>query len=263
MIYLRLIRAFILSSIKIETAFRVNFFISFFQSLLNLAAGIFGIMVLFSRVQNLNGWDMPAAMALLGVYLIVSALRGLVFGPSLENLAGMGQEIATGNYDFTLLRPVSAQFVSSFSRWRLFSLFDLALGIGVVVYAAVLPGQTISLYQLLAFLVTLVTGTAIVYAFLLGLTALVFWSPGFMFTWVFDGFFQMARYPVGIYPGGLRFILTWIIPVGMITTFPAVALTGNLPVKWIFAAVSLSAVMVTAASRLFQFALRRYSSASS
>ena len=27
-----------------------------------------------------------------------------------------------------------------------------------------------------------------------------FWSPGFLFTWVFDAVFQLARYPVGFYP---------------------------------------------------------------
>jgi ABC-2 type transport system permease protein len=263
MIYFRLLRAFIRSSAQEETAFRANFVISLFQSMLNLAVGILGIMVLFSQVQSLQGWDLPATLALLGIYLIVSALRGLVFGPSLENLAGMGQDIATGNFDFTLLRPVSPQFLSSFRRWRLFSLLDLALGVGVVIFAVSRPGQSITLSQLLIFFFTLGSGVAIVYAFLLGFTALVFWSPGLLFTWVFDGIFQMARYPVGIYPGWLRFILTWIIPLGMITTFPAQALTGVLPFRLILGAAILAAVLVLAASRLFHIALRRYSSASS
>ena len=52
-----------------------------------------------------------------------------------------------------------------------------------------------------------------------------------LFTWVFDGIFQMARYPVGMYPGWLRLVLTWIVPVGVITTVPAQALTGSLSVQ--------------------------------
>jgi ABC-type uncharacterized transport system permease subunit len=40
------------------------------------------------------------------------------------------------------------------------------------------------------------------YAILLALIGLVFWSPGFPFTWVFNGVFQMARYPAGLYPAG-------------------------------------------------------------
>jgi hypothetical protein len=57
-------------------------------------------------------------------------------------------------------------------------------------------------------------GVTILYAILLAFTGLVFWSPGFLFTWVFDGVFQMARYPVGLYPGWLRLALTWVVPVG-------------------------------------------------
>jgi len=49
-----------------------------------------------------------------------------------------------------------------------------------------------------------------------------------LFTWVFDGIFQMVRYPVGLYPGWLRLVLTWVVPVGVMTTVPAQALTGDL-----------------------------------
>ncbi len=71
---------------------------------------------------------MPAALALLGVYLTVSALRGLFIGPGLESLAGMDGEIWSGAFDFTVLRPVDTQFLVSVRKWRLFALFDLRLG---------------------------------------------------------------------------------------------------------------------------------------
>jgi len=48
------------------------------------------------------------------------------------------------------------------------------------------------------FLVALLAAVTILYAVLLAFTALVFWSPGVLFTWVFDGVFQMARYPLGL-----------------------------------------------------------------
>ena len=37
----------------------------------------------------------------------------------------------------------------------------------------------------------------------------------------------MGRYPVGLYPGWLRLVMTWIVPVGVMTTVPAQALTGE------------------------------------
>jgi ABC-2 type transport system permease protein len=73
----------------------------------------------------------------------------------------------------------------------------------------------------------------------------------------------MARYPVGIYPGWLRFVLTWIVPVGIMTTVPAETLTGKAS-PWILAlAVMLAAVLFVGASALFRAGLKRYASASS
>ena len=75
--------------------------------------------------------------------------------------------------------------------------------------------------------------------------------------------FAVARYPLSMYPGWLRFILTWIVPVGIITTFPAQALTGELTVKVVILGIGLAVSLVILASCLFRRALRHYSSASS
>jgi hypothetical protein len=81
---------------------------------------------------------------------------------------------------------------------------------------------------------------------LLAFTALVFWSPGVLFTWIFDGVFQLARYPLALYPGWLR-----------------LALTGSLPPGGLAGGAALSAALIAAASTFFRMALWRYASASS
>ena len=109
----------------------------------------------------------------------------------------------------------------------------------------------------------LCASVAILYAILLAFTSLVFWSPGLMFIWVFDAIFQMARYPVGLYPGWLRLVLTWVVPVGIMTTVPAQALTGDLPAGTLVGSLALALVLLAGASALFRGGLRRYASASS
>ena len=76
----------------------------------------------------------------------------------------------------------------------------------------------------------------------------------------------MARYPLGLYPGWLRLVLTWVVPVGMITTVPAQALTGTVSIETpvgVAGSVGLAAALLIGASVLFRFGLRRYASASS
>jgi len=210
----RLIAAFMRASFQEESAYRANFFISLLTSLLNLATGVLGIVVLFGQIDTVQGWNLASTLALLGVYLTVSALRQLFIGPSLDALSGMDGEIWTGAFDFTVLRPVDTQFMASFRKWRWFASIDLLLGLGVLVTAVIQLGVTLSLGQVLAFLLTLFSGMLILYAILLAFAALIFWSPGVLFTWVFDGIFQLGRYPLGMYPGWLKLILTWVVPVG-------------------------------------------------
>lgn len=259
---LRIIGAFVRASAQEELAYRANFWISLLHSLLNLAVGVLGLQVIFSQVDSLRGWNRAEALALLGVYLLVGALRGLFIGPGMEALVGLGQEVWSGAFDFTLLRPVATQFLVTFHRWRLFALLDLVLGLGVL-GVAVATGSGVSLTQVGLFLLALLAALVCLYATLLAFTALVFWNPGYLFTWVFDALFQLARYPVSIYPAWLRFGLTWLIPVGVMTTIPAGALTGRSGGSAVLAAGALALALLLAASWLFSRALRRYSSASS
>lgn len=261
--HLKLIGAFFKISSQAELAYRVNFFIRLFYSGLNLLAGILSLVVIFNQVDTLRGWDLPGALALLGVYLLLGALRGLFIGPSLESVTGMDGEIWTGTYDFTLLRPVDQQFLISFRHWRIFALVDLALALGVLVYALVLLGTNLTIGMLAGFLLTLLAGVTLLYAALLAFSALVFWNPGFLFTWVINDLFQLARYPVGLYPGWLRLVLTWIIPVGLMTTIPAQALVGTLSAWMLILTLAFTAGAFLLATWLFRRGLEKYTSASS
>ncbi len=261
--YLRLIAQFQKASAQQEMAYRANFFISILHSVLNLGTGVLGLVVLFGQVQVIQGWEMPAALTLLGVYLTIGGLRNLFFGPSLDQLVGMDGEIWTGKFDFTLLRPVNVQFLASFRHWRLFALFDLLLALGTLGVGIAQLQHTLTWVEIVSFLITLAASVSILYAILLIFSALVLFNPGFLYTWVFDSIFQMARYPVNLYPGWLRLVLTWIVPIGFMTTVPAQALTDELTSGFLVGSIAVATLLVLAASFVFRFGLRRYSSASS
>jgi ABC-2 type transport system permease protein len=261
--HLRLIWQFIRLSTQQEMAYRANFFISLLHSALNFGTGLLGIMVLFGQIDALQGWSFDETLAILGIFLTVGAVRGIFIGPSLDALAGLGGEIWTGRFDFTVLFPVNTQFLASVRHWRPLALFDLVLGLGTLFVAVSRLGQSFDWLQLMTFLVAFTSGMIVLYAILLIFTALVFWNPGFLFTWVFNGLFQLARYPVGLYPGWLKLILTWVVPLGFVTTVPAQALTTVLPVEWLFASLILATGLLIVASVLFHTGLRQYASASS
>jgi ABC-2 type transport system permease protein len=263
MYYLRLTRQYLIASLQNELAYRANFWISLLHSLLNLGSGILGIYVLFGKVETIRGWDYPSILGVLGIYLIFGSLKRLFIGPSLESLAGVDGEVWSGNLDFTLLRPIDIQFQASARYWQPLAVIDLFIGLGVLGISMVLLGQRITLVGMSSFLLTLFLGFSTLYAVLLTFAGLVFWSPGFLFTWIFDSLFQMARYPVGVYPGWLRLILTWVVPVGIMTTIPAQALTGELTHQTLIAGLLMGTLFLAGGSLLFRSGIRHYVSASS
>lgn len=260
---LRLVRSFARASAQHELAHRAHFAISLLHSALNLTTGILSLWIIFGQVGQLQGWDFPAALALLGVYLLLGALNRLVIGTSLDRLSGLGGEIWTGRFDYTLLRPANIQLLVSLRHWQFLALVDLALGLGVLGMAIARLGTALTVLRLATFALLLGTATVTFYALLLLCASLVLWSPGFLFTWLFNNLWQLARWPLGVYPGWLRLVLTWVLPIGLITTVPAQALTGALQPGMLLAALAMATVLLALASALFNLGLRRYASASS
>jgi ABC-2 type transport system permease protein len=233
--YIKLIVLFFQSSAQEELAYRANIWIHLLHALLNLGSGAAGMWILFRQVQTLRGWDFnrrPGHPR--GVPDSRRPARPGVW-PSFEALARDGAGSLERQFRFHPAPPAGCPILVSFRRWNLYALLDLALGLAVLGTAAARSGQPLSLPGAAAFLLALLAGLAALYAVLLAFTGMVFWSPAFTFTWVFDAVFQMARYPVDLYPGWLRLVLTWIVPVGLMTTIPARALTQGIPPQTLWA----------------------------
>ena len=116
------------------------------------------------------------------------------------------------------------------------------------------------------YLCALAFGVAIHYSIMLSLAAFSFWivrAQGLVYGYF--NFLHIARYPDVIFPRLFRFIFGWIVPVIIVANIPARLLIKPLgdPV-WLVAHLVLAAAGAVILSRIFwQFALRRYSSASS
>jgi ABC-2 type transport system permease protein len=68
---------------------------------------------------------------------------------------------------------------------------------------------------------------------------------------------------VSAFGGGLRILLTFIVPIAFMTTFPAAALIGKLEPIYLAIAPLMAAALLFASRSFWRFALRSYTSASS
>lgn len=258
--YFRLFNAFFRVSVMSELAYRVNFFWQLFQSILSLAVSLIGLAVIFSYTNTLGGWHPSEILVLVGVYFLVGGMIGLIIQPSMEQLI---ESVRDGTLDFTLTKPEDAQLIVSIKRADIWRLIDIVLGLGVLVAALIWMGEKVGIWQAGLFILMLIAGAVIVYSFLLILATLSFWFVRVEnILVIFQSIYEAGRWPVSLYPGWLRYGLTFVIPVAFATTIPAEALTARLNWETLLGAVGL-AVGLLAVSRLFwRVGLSHYSGAS-
>jgi ABC-2 type transport system permease protein len=262
---MHLLVVFIKGSFQGETAFRFNFAANLLKTVLNLAGSIGGLAVVFYNKESLNGWGYREVTALLGVYLLILGLKDLVIGPGLESLSGLSGDLWTGLFDYTLLKPIPVQFHVSFRKWSLWSLIDIIIAVFILLASASGKSgfEAMNSGMLFLFPVSLLISLVLIYSVLLILASAAFWYLGTPLMWVFDSLIQTGRFPVGIYPGFLRILLTWLIPVGFIITVPAQVLSGMADVTLLAGGALLAVVLFSSATALFRLSLRKYASASS
>lgn len=258
--HFRLFAAFFRVSVMGELAYRVNFFWQLFQSLLSLSVSLIGLAVIFSYTNTLGGWQPSEILVLVGVYFLVGGMIGLIIQPSMEQFI---ESVHDGTLDFTLTKPEDTQLIVSIKQVDIWRLIDILLGLGVLVAALIWMGEKVGIWQAGSFILMLIAGAAIIYSFLLILATLSFWFVRVEnILVIFQSIYEAGRWPVSLYPGWLRYGLTFVIPVAFATTIPAEALTARLNWETLLGAVGL-AVGLFAVSRVFwRIGLRHYSGTS-
>lgn len=103
----------------------------------------------------------------------------------------------------------------------------------------------------------------LVYCFWLVIATGAFWVVNMWHAVeLFDGVYLTGRWPVGIYPGWLRYSVTFLVPVAFAVTVPAEALTSRLEWETLALAAAFAAALFTFSRWFFRVGLRRYSGAS-
>jgi ABC-2 type transport system permease protein len=109
----------------------------------------------------------------------------------------------------------------------------------------------------------LLAGAVIIYSFWLILATLSFWFVRVEnILEIFQSVYEAGRWPISLYPGWMRFALTFIIPIAFVTTVPAEALTGRLTAMTLLGAVVLAALLFAISRVLWRSGLRQYSGTS-
>lgn len=258
--YMRLLRIFWGNALSTELEYRAAFWANGLLSLFWLAWAGLGARAYFRFADSVHGWTYDELLVVMGLFFAVNGLRQAIIQP---NLARMAEYIRLGTLDFLLTKPISSQFMVSFRHVGIYNWLDPILGLGLVVFGLIGRGQPVSMASLAGFTVLGLAGVAIMYALALAVQCLAIWSIGSEgLDDVIQGMVEAGRFPVDLYRGIVRGLLTFVIPVALLTTFPADALLGRSNAGLVGIALAVAAALLWVTSRLWTWSLRRYSGAS-
>ena len=243
-----------------EAAYRANFWVQIFESLLNVGSALTAVAIIFARTDTLAGWRAPELVALLGVYFVMYGAIQIVISPSLTKFM---EDVRSGSLDFTLVKPADAQLLVSLSEVRVWKLVDLALGLAILANGLTRIAAQVGAWQALGFGVALVAGAITVYSFWMLLATCAFWFVRLEnVLMIFWNMYQAGRWPVDVYPRWLRWTLTGLVPVALAVTVPAEALAGRLSLGNLALACAVAVALAFGSRWFWKFGLRRYSGAS-
>lgn len=224
MFHIQMFTQYMSQYMKTRMQYRTDLVVEFFSDLFSQAVNLIFILVVFGHTQLLAGWNRDEIIFIYGFFLVPYALFSAFF-----NIWDFNERyIVKGEMDRILTRPVHSLFQVILEKMELESLFGAITGLIIMGYAGSRLGISLTWYDPFLF-VLMVAGGALVYGGIFVLLACIgFWSDAK--TDIMPMMYNIGnygRYPVDIYNGVIRFVLTWILPFAFVGVYPSAYFLGR------------------------------------
>jgi ABC-2 type transport system permease protein len=244
-----------------EMQFKSNFLIRLVTEFMWLGMQFVYIGVIFGQTKEIAGWSLWEMVVLAGTNHVITQLFEALF---YDNCTRLTDQIRQGDLDFNLIKPINTQFLVSLRYTDYSCIANSTIGIGVILFALNKMGTAVSFGEVVLFTALVVNSVLIYYAMLFTLSVWTFWigrSNNLMeLYWQFG---QFSRYPGDIYPWLIRRVLMTVIPMLIVSNFPAGLLIHKLQNGWIYYGFALGMAFMAFTVWIWHKGLQRYRSASS
>lgn len=259
--YFRLWLAFLKASWMADLEYRMNIVVRVAGEIVWYIVQLSVFEVLYLHTSKISGWDVRGMRVFMGSLFLVDNLYWLLFGENLDNLNAV---VRKGDLDLYLTKPVNSQFMVSFRKVTISFAFNILLVSFYLGWAITQLERHPTSAQLFGFLLLVISGVGCYYALRFMFSALVILiqdAGNVQFVW--HQLFRLATRPDPIYPPAVRWLILTAFPVAFMASVPARILVEGIDPRLLLAAPAMAAGLVILSHRMWRWALRHYSSASS
>ena len=222
---------------------------------------VFFIGFLYFLVKGTNGlvgYDANQVVFFFLIFNVVDIVSQFFF----REVYRFRPKVVSGDFDLTLIRPANALFTSLLGGADMIDFITIPPLLVATYYIGSLFHP--SLPQVFLFLIMIANAILIAAAFHIAVLALAIISLEIDHTiMIYRDLTSFGRFPVDIYKQPLQGVLTYLIPVGIMITFPAKVLMGLTSAGGIATSLLIGLVAILLSFKFWNFALKKYTSASS
>jgi ABC-2 type transport system permease protein len=259
--YAGLFRAQVSISTLTAMQYRADFVVRGLIAVLWMGVTLVPVLVVFGVRRTVAGWSFPESLLVVAWFTLLHAVLEGAVSPSLTAVV---EHVRHGTLDFVLLKPADAQFLVSTAKIEPFHAVDVIGAMVMFSYAFTKLGRWPNALEVAAGLAFLILAVVILYSFWILVVSASFWVVKVdNLSYLFGSLFDAARWPITVFRGALRIVFTFVFPIALLTTYPAMALLGKLEVKTAFGALAGGLAFAAVARRVWRRALSFYTSASS
>ena len=259
--YLSLYGVFFVQRLKILMEYRVNFLIGATSTSFLQIGGVLAMWVVMRQIPSLNGWAFDEVLRVFGLVTISESITHMFA----DNLWTLGwQYIRSGEFDRFLVRPIDPLFHLLADRFCHDGIGNLLVGTALVVKAMSALHIPFTVATALYLVIAVLTGGAIFIALNLLTASSAFWLvDSIPVTFLVYNTYEFAKYPLTIYGRGIRIALTWLIPYGFASFYPASYLLGRHVGALAWMGPLVAVLFMSLAYRAWKFGLAHYTSTGS
>lgn len=171
-------------------------------------------------------------------------------------------KVVSGDFDLTLSKPLNPLFTSLMGGADIIDFVTIPLLLFAFVSAAFTLNP--SFFQIIIFIFLVLNAILIAAAFHIFVLSMAIITLEVDHTiMIYRDLTSFGRFPVDIYKQPLQAFLTFVIPVGLMMTVPVKVLIDVLSWQTIIISLAVGILFIFTALRFWNFALKRYASASS
>jgi len=257
--YARLLRLQVRASLLLGLQYRVDFMLDGLTGFFWTASAILPLVVVFQSRPTIAGWTFGEALMVTGWFTF---LEGILEGAVNPSLSEVVEHIRKGTFDFVLLKPADAQFLVSTARLQPWRATNVLTAVLLFAWGFHLLGRMPAPGAGAAAAVAMAAAIAVLYSLkTLAVSAAFFVVRVDNLAHLFDAVFDAARWPAPIFRGIVRIVFTFVIPLALMTTYPAQALLGTLPARTLAFAIAGAVGALLVSRAVWTAAIAHYTSA--